>query len=112
MTAELSRLAPEIVIVGFICIAVVAAIVAVQWGKVRRQETELEFTQQLIEQGLSVEEIERILAQRNPPKKGWLEQFNTLGRGSKAGFIFVAFIGVALVGNAIQMLAMWALHHR
>jgi hypothetical protein len=110
MTAELSRLAPEIVIVGLICIAFVAAIVAVQWGKVRRQETELDFTQQLIERGLSVDEIERILAQRNPPTKGWLEQFNTLGRGSKAGFIFVAFIGVTFIGSAIQMLAIWAGH--
>lgn len=112
MTAELSRLAPEIVIVGLICFAFVAAIFAVQWSRVRRQEDELEFTRQLVEQGLSVDEIERILAQRHPPTKGFIEQFNTLGRGSKAGFIFVAFIGVALVGNAIQMLAIWALHHR
>ena len=110
MTAELSRLAPEIVVVGLVCFAFVAAVLAVQWAKVRRQEAELEFTRQLVEQGLSVDEIERILAQRHPPTKGLIEQFNTLGRGSKAGFLFVAFIGVALIGNAIQMLVILAGH--
>jgi hypothetical protein len=103
MTAELSRLAPEIVVVGLVCLAFVAAIGTVQWAKVRRQEAELEFTRQLVEQGMAVDEIERLLARRNPPAKGLLEQFNTLGRGSKAGIIFVAFIAVSLIGNAIQI---------
>jgi hypothetical protein len=108
MTAELSRLAPEIVIVGLVCIAFVAAILAVQWGRVRRHEAELDFTRQLVEQGLPVDEIERLLAHRHPPTKGLLEQFNALGRGSKAGIIFVALVGVSLIGNAIQMCAIWA----
>ena len=103
MTAELSRLAPEIVITGLVCLAVVGSIVAVQWGRVRRHEAELEFTRQLVEQDVPVDEIERLLAKRTPPPaKGLLEQFNALGRGSKAGLIFCAIIAVTMLGNALQ----------
>ena len=107
MSAELSRLAPEIVIVGLVCLAFVIAVVAVQWAKVRRQEAELEFTKQLVEQGLSVDEIERLLAKRSPPPKGLIEQFNSLGRGTKAGLIFVAFMVVAMAGSALQSYIFW-----
>jgi hypothetical protein len=108
MTAELSRLAPEIVIVAMVCLTIVIAVIAAQWAKVRRQEAALEFTRQLIEQGLPVDEVERILAQRFPPSKGLLEQFNALGRGTKAGLIFLAFMVVGVIGGVVQSYIFWA----
>jgi hypothetical protein len=107
MTADLSRLAPEIVVVGLVCLAVVGVVVAVQWAKVRRQEAELEFTRHLVDQGMTADEIERILARRPPPPKGLIEQFNALGRGSKAGLIFVAFMFVVMAGSALQSYFFW-----
>jgi hypothetical protein len=110
MTADLSRLAPEIVIVGLVCLAIVGVVVAVQWAKVRRQESELEFTRHLVDQGMTADEIERILARRPPPPKGLIEQFNALGRGSKAGIIFVALVAVTMIGGALQSYIFMAGH--
>jgi hypothetical protein len=107
MTAELSRLSPEIVIVALLCLTLVAAVGVVQWTRVRRHEAELEFTRQLVEQGLPVGEIERLLAKQPPPAKGFIEQFNSLGRGTKAGLIFVAFMAVVMVGSALQSYFFW-----
>ena len=51
MSEELARLAPEIVIVGIVSLAIVAIFVSSQWAKVRRHENEIEFTRHLV-QGL------------------------------------------------------------
>ena len=110
MTAELARLSPEIVVVGLVCLAVVLSVVAVQWARVRRHEAETEFTRHLVDQGLSVDEIERILARRPPPPKGLIEQFGALGRGTKAGLILVAIVAVGVIGSALQAYIFMAAH--
>jgi hypothetical protein len=107
VTDELTRLAPEILIVALVCVTVLLAVVTVQWGKVRRHENELEFTRHLVDQGLSVDEIDRLLARRTPPPKGWLEQFGTLGRGTKAGVIFLGFMLIGLLMATVQSYIFW-----
>ncbi len=107
MSEELTRLAPEIVIVGIVCVSVVAIIVATQWAKVRRHEEELNFTRHLVDQGLSVDEIERLLANRTPPPKGLLEQFGSLGKGTKFGIIFIAFFVVIGLMSTAQSYIFW-----
>lgn len=107
MTEELTRLAPEIVIVGLACVTLVAVVGLIQWGRVRRSESELEFTRQMIESGLSVDEVERLLAKRSPPAPGFLERFNALGKGTKGGIIFVAFMAVVMLGATVQSYVFW-----
>jgi hypothetical protein len=107
MSEELARLAPEIVIVGIVALAIVAIFVSSQWAKVRRHENEIEFTRHLVQQGLSVEEIERLLANRTPPAKGLVEQFGTLGGGTKAGIIFVLFFVVITIMTTAQSYIFW-----
>ena len=107
MSEELSRLAPEIVIVGIVCVAIVGIVVAGQWAKVRRHETEVEFTRHLVDQGLSVDEIERLLAKRTAPSKGLLEQFGALSRGTKLGLIFLGFMLCGIVMSTVQSYIFW-----
>jgi len=107
MTEELGRLAPEIVVAAIVCAALVGLVLVVQWGRTRRHEDELDFTRRMVEQGLSVDEIERLLAKRTPPPRGLLEQFNSLSKGSKAGLIFIAFFVVVLVMSTAQSYIFW-----
>jgi hypothetical protein len=107
MSDELTRLAPEIVIAGIICGAVVAIVIGREWAKVRRNETELEFTRHLVDQGMSVEEIERLLAKRTPPPRGLLEQFGALSRGTKLGLVFLGFMFCGLLMSTVNSYIFW-----
>ncbi len=107
MSEEPARLAPEIVIVGIICASLVAVVVAVQWSRVRRQECELDLTRHLIDRGLTLDEITRLLAEREPSPKGVLEQFGELSRGTRFGLGFLAFIAMALTMAVAQSYIFW-----
>ncbi|MCI0705178.1 MAG: hypothetical protein L0241_29310 [Planctomycetia bacterium] len=108
MTAELSRFAPEVIIAGLVCVAVVGVVVAIQWGRTRRREVELDLTRELVERGMSTDEIERLLSDHGSPTKGLLEQFNGLSRGSKFGIVFLVFMAMSLFAQFCMM----ALLHR
>jgi hypothetical protein len=104
---ELSRLAPEILIVALLCATVVGSVVAVQWRRVRTQEADIEFAQHLIDKGVSVAEIEKLTALRTPPAKGMLEQFGNLGPGTKFGLIFLAFMVIGTTMGMVSQYIFW-----
>lgn len=107
MSEELARLAPEIVIVGTVCLAVVVVVVSSHWSKVRKHEDELDLMRQLVERGVPLEEIKQLLAIRTPPTKGLLEQFGALGGGTKAGLIFLAFMFCGIIMGVAQSYIFW-----
>jgi hypothetical protein len=98
MSAELLQLVagrPELVLAAGTLVAVVAA---VQWRKARQTEAELAFKAEMLERGVPVEEIARLLAPGPPSARGILEQFGALSGGAKAGLI----IGVVLMANMVM----------
>src|SRR5262249_26221566 len=76
-------------------LAALFAVGVVQWRKFRETQAELAFKLEALERGLSVEQVERLVALRSPHRKSWLEQFAALSGGAKAGLI----IGVVLIAN-------------
>ncbi|MFO0946147.1 MAG: hypothetical protein U1D30_09415 [Planctomycetota bacterium] len=62
---------------GIVALAsiVISAIVATQWRKVRQSEIEASLKAQMLEQGLSAEEIERVIcADPRGRRKEWVNQ--------------------------------------
>ncbi|MBV9122417.1 MAG: hypothetical protein JO112_03515, partial [Planctomycetes bacterium] len=84
-----------VVILGIIVLAVVGI---VQWRKARAAELDAAFKAELLERGISLADMEKLLAARGPGPKSWLEQFGALSGGAKTGLI----IGIILLANFVM----------
>jgi hypothetical protein len=57
--------------IGFaaLCISVAAYSIAVEWRKVRQAQMEADLKREMIQKGLSADEIERLLKASAPPRE-------------------------------------------
>lgn len=55
--------------VGFVAAVVVGAIVAVQWRKLKTHELEADLKAEMVQRGMSADEIERVMKARFEPNR-------------------------------------------
>ncbi len=80
-----------------------------QWRRVRIIELEIEFRRMLLDQKLSVDEIEWLLSMRAHQRKGVIEQFGSLHWGVKIGLIIAWFITIVMIATTVQHYCFWVL---
>ena len=112
MSAELVQFLSSHGTVLIITVALLLAVGIVQWRKARVAEMELTLKRDLLEQGMSIAEVETILRSGPPARKGLLEQFSALSGGAKTGLIvgfgLVILVTVSVICGTIQSNAFWA----
>ena len=91
-----------------IAVVVLAIFGVVQWRKVRLTEQEHEFKQALLDKGVPIADIEKVLATKSPPRRGLFEQFGALSGGAKAGIIFALIVAFSMIGSTIQGIVFWS----
>lgn len=97
MDISVSSLLQENAGIVIAAVTVLLAFGFVQWRRARQAEEELSFKMELLERGLSVDEIERLLRARPLPNRTLLGQFAALSGWAKAGVILAVIVVTNMV---------------